>query len=194
MSIATKLVICFVVCLSKLSSRQHMSILYFMMELIIVHKDEGVNKSPHLENAMFALSAEQNDLIHAVCRNCLLGVWPMEVGNNTAPKWLLVASNANREHFHAHKYECLSPTFFKGDKVKPFAEKRFLMLLCFWQGKLWCMRWWPQAQVSHVNAGIRRWRHPASHTSVAPWFVWLLQQKTGKVLRGRGRNKRWSEM
>lgn len=30
-------------------------------------KPEDVNKPPHLESTRFALSAEQTDLIHAVC-------------------------------------------------------------------------------------------------------------------------------
>lgn len=58
-----------------------------LMELIIVHEAEGVNKSPHLESATFAHSAEQNDLIHVARRNCLLGKRPKESGNNTELKW-----------------------------------------------------------------------------------------------------------
>lgn len=58
------------------------------MELVIVHEAGGVNKSPHLESAMFAVPAEQNDLIQAVCRNCLLSKRPKESRNNINNKAL----------------------------------------------------------------------------------------------------------
>lgn len=65
-----------------------MSIIYGLMELIIVHEAEGVHKSPHLESTTFALLAEQNDLIHAAWRkNCLLGKRLMETRNNIELKW-----------------------------------------------------------------------------------------------------------
>ena len=60
-----------------------MDIIYSLMEVIILHEADGVNKSPHLESAMFAHSAEQNDLIHAAWWNCLLGKRPKERGNKT---------------------------------------------------------------------------------------------------------------
>lgn len=63
--------------------RVQMNRVYSLMELTIVHKAVGANKSPHLESAMFALSAEQNDLIHAARMNCCLGKRPKESGNNT---------------------------------------------------------------------------------------------------------------
>lgn len=39
------------------------------MEVCISHEADGVSKSPHFQGAMFAHSAEQNDLIHkTACR------------------------------------------------------------------------------------------------------------------------------
>lgn len=98
-SIATKLKFCchlFVVCESIRSGLQlvwvQMNMIYSLVELMIVHEAEGVNKSPHLESARFALWAEQNDLIHAAWRNCLLDKRPekSQYGYNFGPKWLSV--------------------------------------------------------------------------------------------------------
>lgn len=81
----------FVVCESIVSCLQvvwvQMNIIYSLMEVIILHEAEGVNKSLHLESAMFAHSVEQNDLIHAARWNCLLGKRPKESGNNTELEW-----------------------------------------------------------------------------------------------------------
>lgn len=55
-----------------------LNIIYSLVELIIVHEDEWMNKSPHLESARFAPSAEQTDLIHAAGKNCLLDKRPAE--------------------------------------------------------------------------------------------------------------------
>lgn len=67
-----------------------MNRIYSLMELTIVHEAEGVNESLHLESAMLALSAEQNDLIHAAWMNCCLGKRPKQSGNNTELMWHLV--------------------------------------------------------------------------------------------------------
>lgn len=76
--------------MSMVSVSQNEQYINSLMALITVQKAEGVNKSPHLESATFALSAEQNDLIHAAQRNCLLGKRPKASGNNTELKWHLV--------------------------------------------------------------------------------------------------------
>lgn len=60
------------------------------MEVIVAHVAQGVNKSPHLESASFAVRGEHNDLIHTAWRNCLLGKRTKESWNDSELKWHLV--------------------------------------------------------------------------------------------------------
>lgn len=141
------------------------NIIYGLMELIVVRDAEGVDKSPHLENATSALPAEHNDLIHAAGRNCWSGKRPKEEsGNKTQLKWQNVTFRRTQISITLkHLSSC-----FKGDKATPFGGA---VIYVAWD--------------SHANAAARRWRHPASHTSVPQTFVTLLSQNTGKVLGAR---------
>lgn len=99
-----------------------------------MHEVQGANKSPHLESAMFALSAEQNDLIHAAWRNCWFGESLKEKRNKIKLKWHLVSENHQEGSIYVQIEWLHFFLFRKGDKNHTICcKKRLLMSFRCWQ-------------------------------------------------------------
>lgn len=137
----------------------------------------------------------ETDLIHAAWWNCMLVKRPKESGNECHAlslkriqatfmhnyltffvlQWLLLPHFLQRWQSHAICWKAVSHVILLLPVGRVFTPQM-----------LWYMPPWR----CKIHIWTQCWRHPASHTLVPLWFVTLLSQNTGKVLRARNKRER----